>query len=327
MFDRCYKNIYLLVLAHIPIDFHPILRLVSKRWNRVIKNKFGCLNKLVKYATIELLEFISNQPNITSGFTSLSLLYAGKYDRIDVMEWIKINGSPKYGCSFEIVKILNKFSDRVLTFMIENFFVPNNETCEWLENYGSIQQINLFLDKIIKRRVPKQPYANLCGLAIKSGNMEYVNYFESQGYHPRNPKHLAISSLSIEMIEKYVKREMTLNLWTLAIATNSINLLDYLYNTYSLTTKMDDVLNKIYFQSRTEISETTLKIYFQSRTEISETTLDWVLAHGLKPHASIYYTFYLVQIGNNVLKSCIKLVVIRNTCVCEFSNPNKLFNN
>ena len=91
--DNCYKNIYRLLLSHIPRDFHPILRLVNKKWCSVITVKFCRPNKLLSCATIELLEFIQRQPNIVkfhtglesaqqskgSPFTLLSVLEAGRY--------------------------------------------------------------------------------------------------------------------------------------------------------------------------------------------------------------------------------------------------------
>ena len=115
--NTCYKNIYLLLLSHIPRDFHPVLRLVNKKWNSVIQVKFSRPNKLLSYATTNLLEFIKQQPNVVkfnnaSPFTLLSVLEAGIHNRPDLMTWLKSN-SETWNCKYFALngeKLLSKCS-------------------------------------------------------------------------------------------------------------------------------------------------------------------------------------------------------------------------
>ena len=99
MLDKCYKNIYIAILQFIPIDFHPVLRLVNSKFNRLISNKVCRLNRIMAYAEIDFLKFIRKQPNVrnfsmgseSSPYTLKSMLESGLYGRIDIMTWIKQN--------------------------------------------------------------------------------------------------------------------------------------------------------------------------------------------------------------------------------------------
>ena len=80
----------------LPIDTHPILRLVCKRWKMLCTIRCR-INKLMCFADINLIKWILEQPNIVKWryrkqdvvFTSLSLKCALESDNFIVADWIK----------------------------------------------------------------------------------------------------------------------------------------------------------------------------------------------------------------------------------------------
>ena len=187
MLDKCYRNIYLTILKFIPIDFHPVCRLVNSKFNRCVKNTVCRLNRIIPYANISLLKFIQTQPNAHS-FTLYSTLQAGLYGRPDILVWLKQDSST-WGCHnyfLDVEAILKSYTTENLCHAIKTIFVGNQYCCEFLMEYGSVQQIKLFLDLIGEGKIPDESKSKvkelLFALAILTADMSYINTFEMTGF-------------------------------------------------------------------------------------------------------------------------------------------------
>ena len=93
------KDCLTIVFDFIPINYHPILRLVCKKWSALCHNKKCIINKIIPYATSTLLKWVLDQPNVHKWthkkeevvYTCLSLKAALKYDNFEAVYWIKNN--------------------------------------------------------------------------------------------------------------------------------------------------------------------------------------------------------------------------------------------
>lgn len=278
---KLYKNIYIYILKFIPIDFHPILRLVNKSWNSIIINKYSRINKLLKYADISLLQFISEQQNIvrfvlpnnmSSPYTILSLLEAGKYNRVDIMIWLKENSSTFDCCppfQLKIGKLINKCSESALIWLIDNLFFPNSHSYNWFIKYGKKEHIELFLNNIIKKNIDKQSHIDLRILASMCGKINYFEYpnDEDYGCHDISIAIKTSNTHFVSKIDKYILNGNFCNFhWMEAIETNNIEILDYFYS-----------------------KNIPVNLEFCSfKKQIEKSTLHWLIDHDVQSDSSIY---------------------------------------
>ena len=313
MLDKCYKNIYILILEFIPIDFHPVLRLVNKKFNNLISNKVCRLNRILPYTKISLLKFIRRQPNVrnfsvgrkSSPYTMKSMLEAGLYGRIDIMTWMKQNSDMwKYKQhNIDIESILMLYNDETLSFVINNLFICNRDCCNFLLEHGHPKQIKTFIDHQLKSGIMLKNDEKCClkSLAFLTGDMNYVKRCETAD--DRIDWHMmsgAVKSLSIEIIDKYVERTISRELWLVALETNCMEVINHIWE----TREIEDMHEKYYF-----------------RRELSETTLNFLLSiHHKFNHASIYNT--VVHLPN--YRECFEKIY-QNGCYPAEYNYNKVF--
>lgn len=283
MFDKCYKNIYILIVQFVPIDFHPVLRLVNSKFNRVIANKVCRLNRIMPYAGVSLLQFIQTQPHVynftigteSSPYTLKSMLQAGLYNRLDIMDWMKQNSEIWKSAQdyLDVNSMLKLYTRETLTYMINTFFIYNTDCCEFLLEHGSNQQIKLFLDGQVDREFKGNEDVEylLHALAVLTGDKHYVNLFESEyGDECWCVKKSAIRSLSIELIETYVEHNISYRLWLVTLNTNCLEVIQHIWNT-----------REIEYGYKVSHSDITL----------SETTLNFLLSVNYKfKHSYIYDT-------------------------------------
>ena len=280
MLDKCYKNIYIAILQFIPIDFHPVLRLVNSKFNRLISNKVCRLNRIMAYAEIDLLKFIQNQPNVhtftmgkeSSPYTLKSMLESGLHGRTDIMAWLKQNSKLwKYGsCSLNVDAILKLYQDETLSSTISMLFIRNSNCCRFLLRRGSPKQVKLFLDLQIASGINPNSESNhlLHELAVLTGDMEYVKIFAKFSQRNESVGKSAIKSLSIEMIDQHVEHKISNGLWLCALNTNCQTVINHIWNTRNF--------NNMYIPNYSSI-------------KLSETTLNFLLSVDYNfYHSSIY---------------------------------------
>ena len=253
---NCYRNIYQAVLKWIPLDFHPVLRLVNKKWNSVVKNKYCRINYLMSDAKIELLEFVLTQPNVikfkhpdtknTSPYSILSFCSASLSGRVDIMTWLKAN-SCQWNCLVREHKYFNSVASAIADSPVISFkwFLDHALTgYHWRGGKYANEELQ---DKIIhlvcqigdkaKISLLRSIEAGFCVrdyvTIIESGHLEVIELFHPKNLTGNKTQCMlkAFESGNLEVI-KYIhslRGIISSDCIIPAIRTNNLQILDYLY--------------------------------------------------------------------------------------------------
>ena len=136
------------------------------------------------------------------------------------MNWLKCN-SQTWNCVYSritVEKLLLQCSPLAINWIIENLFIYNYQSEQWLFRFGSRDQIELYLGYVIQNRCPPRRDSICYALSLSICHEKYSSYFKQQEF----PDH--------KHIEGRIKA-LSLGLWS-----NEVNyIIDYSILKYALT--------------------------------------------------------------------------------------------